>query len=151
MNDDGGIGDEPLFQAGQKRSHDEMNDDGGTPDESLLQYGRGQKRSHDEMNDGASDEVSDNFFTVSDEKQVNVRKFKTKGMSYTIDFMDTFAHLELSQFHDRLHEIFQRVFDRVTRDIPSHDQVRFVYIRLSLNTLYHHPLCHDNVSPPSVC
>jgi hypothetical protein len=126
MNEDGGIRDEPLLQAGQKRSHDEMNDDGGTPDESLLQYGRGQKRSHDEMNDGASDEVSDDFFTVTDEKQVNVRKFKTKGMSYTINFMDTFAHLELSQFHDRLHEIFQRVFDRVTRDIPSHDQVRFV-------------------------
>ena len=47
-------------------------------------------------------------------------------MDYTVQFTDTFAHLELSEFHNRLHEIFQRVLDRVTRDVPSHDQVRFV-------------------------
>jgi hypothetical protein len=72
------------------------------------------------------DEVRDNFFTVNGIKQVNVKKFKTTGTNYTIQFTDTFAHLELSRFHERLHEIFQSVLDRVTRDIPSHDQVRFV-------------------------
>ena len=33
-------------------------------DEPLLEVGGGQKRSYDEMNDGATDEVSDNYFTV---------------------------------------------------------------------------------------
>ena len=81
------------------------------------------------MNDGpsTSDEVrDDNFFTLKDTKQVRVKKFRTTGMDYTIQFMDTFAHFELSQYHERLHEIFQSVLDFVTRDIPDHDQVRFV-------------------------
>ena len=94
-------------------------------DESLTQQvGRGQKRSSEEMSE--DDVVRDNFFTVNGIKQVNVKKFKTTGTNYTIQFTDTFVHLELSRFHERLHEIFQSVLDRVTHDIPSHDQVRFV-------------------------
>ena len=83
---------------GQKRSYEEMNDVG---DEPLLQTGRGQKRSIDEVNDdaGTSDEVSNNnFFT--DVKQVRVKNFNATGMDYTVQFTDTFAHLELSEFHD---------------------------------------------------
>jgi hypothetical protein len=95
-------------------------------DEPLLQVGCRQKRSYDEMNDGATDEVSDNYFTVTNVKQVKVKQFRTTGVDYTVQFTDTFAHLELSEFHNRLHEIFQRVLDRVIRDVPSHDQVRFV-------------------------
>ena len=37
-----------------------------------------------------------------------------------------FAHLELSEFHDRLHEIFESLSSAVTKDIPVHDQVHFV-------------------------
>jgi hypothetical protein len=68
-------------------------------DEPLLQVGRGQKRSMDEVNDGAgtSEQVSDNFFTLANVKQVKVKKFSTTGMDYTVQFMDTFAQLELSQ------------------------------------------------------
>ena len=98
-------------------------------DEPLLQMGRGQKRSIDEVNDGegTSDEVSNNnFFTMTDVKQVKVKKFKTTGMDYTVQFTDTFAHLELSEFHDRLHEIFESLLNATTKDIPAHDQVRFV-------------------------
>jgi hypothetical protein len=47
-------------------------------------------------------------------------------MDYTVQFMDTFAHLELSQYHDRLHEIFESLLNTVTQDIPMQDQVRFV-------------------------
>ena len=47
-------------------------------------------------------------------------------MDYTAQFMDTFAHLELSEFHDRLHEIFESLLSAITKDIPAHDQVRFV-------------------------
>ena len=42
--------------------------------------------------------------------------------------MDTFAHLELSEFHDRLHEIFESLLSAITKDIPAHDQVRFVLL-----------------------
>jgi hypothetical protein len=105
-------------------------------DEPLLQVGRGQKRSFDEVNDGAgtSEQVSDNFFTVSNVKQVKVKKFSTTGMDYTVQFMDTFAHLELSQYHDRLHEIFESLLNTVTQDIPERDQVRFVLQSPQLET-----------------
>ena len=95
-------------------------------DDPLLQMGRGEKRSIDEVNDSATDEVSDNFFTVTNIKQVKVKKFSTTGVDYTVQFTDTFAHLELSQFHDRLHGIFESILNTITRDIPEHDQVRFV-------------------------
>ena len=47
-------------------------------------------------------------------------------MDYTVQFTDTFAHLELSEFHDRLHKIFESLLNATTKDIPAHDQVRFV-------------------------
>ena len=98
-------------------------------DDALLQVGRGQKRSIDEATDGAgaADEVSDtNFFTVTNMKQVQVKKFRTTGFDYGIRFHNTFANLELSEYHTRLHDIFQSLLDTVTHDIPMHDQVRFV-------------------------
>jgi hypothetical protein len=113
--------DEPFVQVneGDERFYEAMSD------KSLIQQvGRGQKRSSEEMSE--DDEVRDNFFTVNSIKQVNVKKFKTTGTNYTIQFTDTFAHLELSRFHHRLHAIIQSVLARVTHDIPLHDQVRFV-------------------------
>ena len=88
--------------------------------------GSGEKRSIDEVNDSVTDEVSDNFFTVTNMKQVKVKKFSTTGVDYTVQFTHTFSHLELSQFHDRLHGIFESLLNTITRDIPEHDQVRFV-------------------------
>ena len=117
--------DEPLFQI-DEGLYDEMND---MKDEPQLQVGRGQKRSINEVNDGEekSDEVSDNnFFTVTDVKQVKVKKFNTTGMDYIVQFTDTFAHLELSEFHGRLHEIFESLLNVITKDIPAHHQARFV-------------------------
>ena len=49
-------------------------------DEPFLQVGGGQKISYDEMNDGATDEVSDNYFTVTYVKQVKVKQFRTTGV-----------------------------------------------------------------------
>lgn len=57
-------------------------------------------------------------------KQVKEKKFKTTSMDYTVHFTDTFAHLDIFQFHERLHEIFERLLNTITRDIPEHDQVR---------------------------
>ena len=48
-----------------------------------------QKRSIEKVNDGATDEVSDNFFTVTNIKQVKVKKFSTTGVDYTVQFTDT--------------------------------------------------------------
>ena len=98
--------DEPFVQVneGDERFYEAMSD------KSLIQQvGRGQKRSSEEMSE--DDEVRDNFFTVNSIKQVNVKKFKTTGTNYTIQFTDTFAHLELSRFHHRLHEIIQSVLE----------------------------------------
>ena len=101
-------------------------------DDPLLQMGRGQKRSFED--DGAETSTTENNFTVTDVKQVKVKKFGTTGTDYTVQFTDTFAHLELSQFHDRLHGIFESILDTITRDIPEHDQVRFVLHSPQLET-----------------
>ena len=99
-------------------------------DDALLQAGRGEKRSIDEVNNdgaGPSDEVSDTeFFTVTNVKQVQVKKFRTTGIDYGIRFHNIFANLELSEYHTRLHEIFQTLLDTVTEGVPMRDQVRFV-------------------------
>ena len=55
-------------------------------------------------------------------------------MDYTVQFMDTFAHLELSQYHDRLHEIFESLLNTVTQDIPMQDQIRLVLQSPQLET-----------------
>ena len=106
--------------------------------EPVLQTGQGEKRSIDNVDEGTSDmnddEVSNNFFTVTATKQVNIKKFKTKGTDYTLHFTDTFANLELSQFHDRLHEIFESLLNTITEGIPEHDQVRFVLRSPVLNS-----------------
>ena len=107
--------------------------------EFIAQINQGQKRSYEEMIDdepqtgGGVDEMSDdetsdesNFFTVDRVKQVNVKKFKTTGMDYHIRLTNTFADLELSEFHSQLHEIFQRMLNEVIDGVPAHDQVRFV-------------------------
>ena len=58
-----------------------------------------------------------------------LNKLKLKistGMDYAVRCTDTFADLELSQFHDRIHKIFESLLNAITKDIPAHDQVRFV-------------------------
>ena len=47
-------------------------------------------------------------------------------MKYHVQFTNAIADMELSQYHDRLHEIFQSLLDRVIGDVPSPDQVHFV-------------------------
>ena len=89
---------EELLQ--QQRSTD-------TNDEPLMQSGRGEKRSMDESGEETSEQVSEsNYFTVTNVKQVQMKKFKTTGTDYTVRFTNTFANMELSQYHGQLHEIF---------------------------------------------
>ena len=65
-----------------------------------------------------------------------MKKFSTTGVDYTVQFTNTFANLELSQYRDRLHEIFESLLNRVTSGISMHDQVRFVLHSPQLN----HPI-----------
>ena len=95
--------------------------------EPLVQSGRGEKRSFDEVNEGTSEQVSENnYFTVMKAKQVRVKKFRTTGTDYTVRFTNTFANMELSQYHNQLHEIFGDLLSAVIKDVPENDQVRFV-------------------------
>ena len=75
----------------------------------LLQMGRGDKRAHEEVNDGAgtSDEIRDVFFTVTKVKKVQVKRFRTTGVHYTVRYKIMFTNMELSDNHTRLHEIFE--------------------------------------------
>ena len=99
--------------------------DSTNDNEPLMQSGRGEKRSIDEVNEGTSEQVSENnYFTVTGVKQVQVKKFKTTGMDYTVQFTHTFANMELSQYHGQLHEIFESLLNTVIEDIPEND--RFV-------------------------
>ena len=131
--------DEPQVGRGQKKSCE-----GTSSDEP--QVGRGQKRSFEETNDDnepgqEGNEVSDNIFTVQSVKQVNVKKFKTTGMDYRILFTNAFENVELSEYHERLHEIFQSLLNEVTHGVPPHDQVRFVLHSLQLeNPISFHPI-----------
>jgi hypothetical protein len=129
---------------GEKRSYEEMSSDddeqqvgrgqkisceGTNSDEP--QVGRGQKRYFEETSNvdnepGQEGSYENEVRTVQRVKQVNVKKFKTTGMDYHIQFTNAFANVELSEYHERLHEIFQSLLDEVIRGVPPHDQVGFV-------------------------
>ena len=54
--------------------------------------------------------------------------FNATGMDYTIQFTNMFAHLEIYEFHNQLHEIFESLLNAVMKDIPAHDEVCFVLL-----------------------
>jgi hypothetical protein len=123
-----GISDSWTPTQREKFIEDWLNDD---PIIQTIQMGYGEKRRFEEMNDdgaGTSDEVRDDnrYFTVKHLRQVRIQKFATTGLDYAIQFTNTLSNLELSEQHNHLHEIFQSLLDTVTRDVPMHDQVRFV-------------------------
>ncbi len=110
-------------------------------DEVIVQTARGEKRMYEDNDEACEvndDEVQrgrgQDGFSVEKRGEVNVKKFKTKDMRYHIQFTNVFANMELSQYHDRLHEIFQSLLDRVIGDVPSQDQVRFVLQSPQLET-----------------
>ncbi len=98
--------DDEILTHGQKRPYEET-------DSEEPQVGRGQ-------------DDDDNGLFVKETSQVNVKKFKTTGMRYHIQFTNAFANKELFEYHDRLHEIFHSLLDEVIRGVSPHDQVRFV-------------------------
>ncbi len=53
---------------------------------------------------------------------MNVKKFRTMGTRYRLQFTNAFADKEFFEYHDQLHEIFQSLLDKVTRDVSPVDQ-----------------------------
>ena len=110
--------DEVLTQInhGKKRTYDEMMDEEpSTSHQGALQTGRGEV-----------DEDNERPFYIESVRQVNTKKFRTKAMSYRVQFTDALADVEITSLHERLHEIFQQLLDETIGGVPPKDQVRFV-------------------------
>ena len=65
------------------------------------------------------------LFTIKSVKQVKVKKFKTTGLDYKIQFNDLQVRGILDVL-SQLHQVFDSLLDRVTEGVAMHDQIRFV-------------------------
>ena len=65
------------------------------------------------------------YFTIKSAKQVNVRKFKTTGTDYTVQFNALNIHGVLN-IMPVLNRAFKHLFDRLTDGMAPHDQVRLI-------------------------
>ena len=83
-------------------------------------------------------------------KQVNVKRFKTMGVNYHVQFTNAFANVELSEHYNRLHRIFQSLLDEVIQGVPPHDQIRFVG-EANWRSQFRFPLCLVSALLLSVC
>lgn len=52
-------------------------------------------------------------------EEFETKKFQTTSMDYTVPFTKTFKHLELSQYHDRFHKIYESLLNSMTLNIPD--------------------------------
>ena len=59
-------------------------------DEGALQNGRGEKRSHEDVDD------DERPYAIENVKEVNIKKFRTKGTNYTLQFNNTMADDEIT-------------------------------------------------------
>ena len=122
------LDDSPIIEATccEERTYDEMmNED---PFEqvnegaSTSQAGRGEKRTHK----GVGDDDDERPYVIENVKEVNIKKFRTKGTNYSLRFNNIMADVEIKDVHERLHEVFQHILNDTVADVPSRDQVRMV-------------------------
>ena len=92
---------------------------------STSQMGRGEKRIHDD-DDGDDDDEDERPYAIEGVKEVNIKKFRTKGTNYSLRFNNTMANVEIKDVHECLHEVFQHILDDTVGEVPSRDQVRMV-------------------------
>ena len=108
--------DSPIIEACrcEERTYDEMMNE--EPYEqvndgaSTSQTGRGEKRMHDEVDD--DDDEDERPYAIENVKEVNIKKFRTKGTNYTLRFNDIMADVEIKDVHERLHERISTHFGR---------------------------------------
>ena len=65
------------------------------------------------------------LFTIKSVKQVKVKKFKTTGLDYKIQFNDLQVRGILDVL-SLLHQVLDSLLDRVTEGVAMYDQVRFI-------------------------
>ena len=88
---------------------DEMMNEGPFASESVnegastSQLGRGEKRMHDEVDE---DEEDERPYAIEGVKEVNIKKFRTKGTNYSLRFNNAMADVEIKDVHERLHDVF---------------------------------------------
>ena len=86
------------------------------------QVGKGSKwKSGNDIASSPKRMKPEDYFTIKSAKQVNVRKFKTTGTDYTVQFMPLNIH-GVSNVMLSLNCAFKHLFDRLTSD----DQVRLI-------------------------
>ncbi|CAB4040225.1 Hypothetical predicted protein [Paramuricea clavata] len=68
---------------------------------------------------------SEEYFSIKSVKQVNVRKFKTTGTDYNVQFNPLDVH-GVPNVMWTLNSAFQHLFDRLTSDMAPRDQVRLI-------------------------
>ena len=95
-------------------------------EETAIQTGEGSRKRPFEASASQSKKSKTvPLFTIKSVKQVKVKKFKTTGLDYRVQFND----LQVSGLPTvlrRLHQVFDSLLDRVTDGVAVHDQVRFV-------------------------
>ncbi|CAB4032171.1 Hypothetical predicted protein [Paramuricea clavata] len=85
------------------------------------QMGKGSKRKHVSDDIPSKRQRPEEYFTIKSAKKVNVRKFRTTGTDYTVQFNPLDVH-GVSNVMSTLNRAFQNLFDRLTSDIAPHDQ-----------------------------
>ena len=90
------------------------------------QVGKGSKwKSGNDIASSPKRMKPEDYFTIKSAKQVNVRKFKTTGTDYTVQFMPLNIH-GVSNVILSLNRAFKHLFDRLTSDMAPHDQVHLI-------------------------
>jgi hypothetical protein len=90
------------------------------------QVGEGNKRRRCNNTESSPKRLKpEDYFTIKSVKQVNVRKFRTTGTDYTVQFKPLNIH-GVSDVMSVLNSAFQHLFDRLTVDMSLHDQVRLI-------------------------
>ena len=100
------------------------------PDEvcDQLQTGKGsRKRGAESSTESTPSKRSKSvpLCTIKSVKQVRVKKFKTTGLDYRVQFGDLQVH-GLPDVLRQLHEVFESLLVRFTDGVAMHDQVRFI-------------------------
>ena len=127
----------------RQRFLNEWNDDSY-----IIEASRGEKRTYDDMmseepstSQLGRGEVDDNErpFYIESARQVYTKKFKTNATSYRIQFTNVLADVEITNLHERLHEIFQQILDETVGGVPPQHQIRFVLHSNQLDKPIHFP------------
>jgi hypothetical protein len=90
------------------------------------QVGEGNKRRRSNNIESSPKRLKpEDYFTIKSVKQINVRKFRTTGTDYSVQFKPLNI-LGVSDVMSVLNSAFQHLFDRLTVDMSLHDQVRLI-------------------------